>query len=254
MSLYEGAPNNQANVLAAERKQELQSFLMTLDGIDLEEDEEDRFFTQLTVDTVFASHAAAKNCVRQYTQLLRLLRREEVLWAERVAKAQFALPGYKPRWHCTTCKYYQKESKLAAEKRRDWARESVSQNLRSQLTASGGNACLAPIQSTKIRSIKPIAHCESVGCLPSEPVNQTIDSIACTSASSFAFQDSDVAMEDATERDHDISVDSGQYHSQCTLRSIPRSFDDFLPADEDVNPSNSFGNNPSTLPDIQNLP
>lgn len=28
MSLYEGAPNNQANVLAAERKQELQSFLV----------------------------------------------------------------------------------------------------------------------------------------------------------------------------------------------------------------------------------
>lgn len=71
---------------------------MALDGIDLEEDEEDRLFTQLTVDTVFASHAAAKKRVRQYTQLLRLLRREEVLWAERVEKARFALPGYKPQW------------------------------------------------------------------------------------------------------------------------------------------------------------
>lgn len=44
--------------------------------------------------------------------------------------------------HRTTCKYYQKESKLAAEKRRDRARESVSQNSRSRLTASGGNACV----------------------------------------------------------------------------------------------------------------
>jgi hypothetical protein len=41
--------------------------------------------------------------------------------------------------HRTTCKHYQKESKLAAEKRRDRARESASQNLRSQLTRGGSN-------------------------------------------------------------------------------------------------------------------
>jgi hypothetical protein len=41
--------------------------------------------------------------------------------------------------HRTACKHYQKESKLAAEKRRDRARESASQNLRSQLTAGSSN-------------------------------------------------------------------------------------------------------------------
>ncbi|KAG2741068.1 hypothetical protein P692DRAFT_201871895 [Suillus brevipes Sb2] len=78
------------------------------------------------------------------------------------------------------------------------------------------------------------------------------DSIARTSASSFAYQDSDVAMEDATER-HDIAVESGR-RSQRISRLIPRSLDDYLPADEDINPSDSFGNGLSTLPDIQNPP
>jgi hypothetical protein len=71
---------------------------MALDGIDLEEDEEDRLFTQLSVDTVYASYAAAQNRVRQYSQLLRLLKREEDLWAQRVEKARYVLPGYKSRW------------------------------------------------------------------------------------------------------------------------------------------------------------
>jgi hypothetical protein len=50
---------------------------MDLDGIDLAEDEEDRLFVQLSVDTVYASYAAAQNRVCQYTQLLMLLKREE---------------------------------------------------------------------------------------------------------------------------------------------------------------------------------
>jgi hypothetical protein len=51
-----------------------------------------------------------------------------------------------------------------------------------------------------------------------------------------------------------LVVDSGQYHSRRALRLVPRSFDDFLPADEDVNPSDSPGNGSSTLPDIGNPP
>jgi len=41
--------------------------------------------------------------------------------------------------HRTTCKYYQRESKLASEKRRDWARESVSQNLGIHLTVGSSS-------------------------------------------------------------------------------------------------------------------
>jgi hypothetical protein len=116
--------------------------------------------------------------------------------------------------------------------------------------------------------VKPIVYLESTGCPQSESVNQVIDNIARTSASSFAYQDSDVAMEDATER-HDIAgvwyrnllrvfiykliVESGR-RSQRASRLIPRPLDDYLPADEDINPSDSFGNGPSTLPDIQNPP
>jgi len=71
---------------------------MELDGIDLEEDEHDRMFIQLSVDTVYASHAAAHNRVIQYTKLLMLLKREEELWAQRVEKARLVLPEYKSRW------------------------------------------------------------------------------------------------------------------------------------------------------------
>jgi hypothetical protein len=109
-------PENCTNIYNADRKQRLQSYLvrslssftylralssftqMELDGIDLAEDEEDRLFTQLSVDTVYASYAAAQNRVRQYTQLLMLLKREEDLWAQRVEKARDVLPEYKSRW------------------------------------------------------------------------------------------------------------------------------------------------------------
>ncbi|KAG1850823.1 hypothetical protein DFJ58DRAFT_842322 [Suillus subalutaceus] len=93
-----GFSNNSTNVQNVERKHQLQSYLMDLDGIDLAEDDEDRMFAQLSVDTVYASYAAAQNRVRQYTQLLMLLKREEELWAQRVEKARYVLPEYKSRW------------------------------------------------------------------------------------------------------------------------------------------------------------
>ncbi|KAG2739246.1 hypothetical protein P692DRAFT_20756384, partial [Suillus brevipes Sb2] len=80
---------------------------VTLDGIEPDEDDQDLLFIQLSVDTVYASYAAAHNRVRQYTQLLTLLKHaslysEENLWAERVEKAKYVLPEYKSRWvqHC----------------------------------------------------------------------------------------------------------------------------------------------------------
>lgn len=70
---------------------------LALNGINTWDDDQD-LFIQLSVDTVHASYAAAKNRVLQYTQLLSLLKHEEELWAQRVEKAKGALPEYKPRW------------------------------------------------------------------------------------------------------------------------------------------------------------
>jgi hypothetical protein len=64
---------------------------MSLDGTDLAE-------VQRSVDNVYANYAAAQNRVRQYTQLLTLLKRGEALWAQRVEKAKFVMPEYKSRW------------------------------------------------------------------------------------------------------------------------------------------------------------
>lgn len=41
-----------------------------------------------------------------------------------------------------------------------------------------------------------------------------------------------------------LAVRTGEQSSQRTLRPVPRHFEDALPADEDVNPSESCGNNP----------
>jgi hypothetical protein len=46
---------------------------MTLDEIDIEGDEEqNKIFTQYTIDAVCTSYATAKNRVRQYTQLAKI--------------------------------------------------------------------------------------------------------------------------------------------------------------------------------------
>jgi len=71
---------------------------MSLDVVNSEDDRQDLLFAQLSVDTVYASYAAAQNRVRQYTQLLALLKREEELWAQKVEKARLVLPEYKSRF------------------------------------------------------------------------------------------------------------------------------------------------------------
>jgi hypothetical protein len=71
---------------------------MDVDGIDLAEDDEDRLYVQLSLDTVYASYAAAQTRVRQYTQMLTLLKREEELWAQKAERARLVLPEYKSKW------------------------------------------------------------------------------------------------------------------------------------------------------------
>lgn len=69
---------------------------MALDGIDIEDDEQDTLFTKYSIDSVYSSYLVAQSRVRQYTQLLLLLKREEDAWAQRVTKANCLMPEYKP--------------------------------------------------------------------------------------------------------------------------------------------------------------
>ncbi|KAG2082313.1 hypothetical protein BD769DRAFT_1398487 [Suillus cothurnatus] len=91
-------PDCSVKLDTAGRNRELQAYLMSLDDIESNEDEQDRLFTEFTINTVYASYAAAQSRVRQYTQLLALLRREEDEWARKVEKASNILPDYKPKW------------------------------------------------------------------------------------------------------------------------------------------------------------
>jgi hypothetical protein len=69
---------------------------------------------------------------------------------------------------------------------------------------------LGPIQFTKDRCLKPIAHCESwvsssSESLPRPTINPGSTAHASTSTVTFRDpQDFDIAMEDADERHHDI--------------------------------------------------
>ncbi|KAG1718260.1 hypothetical protein EDD22DRAFT_855552 [Suillus occidentalis] len=71
--------------------------------------------------------------------------------------------------HRSTCKYYQRESTLAAQKRRDRARESVEKSTQQPhrqaiITGSAAHNGLGPIRFAKNRSMKPIARCEPRAC------------------------------------------------------------------------------------------
>jgi hypothetical protein len=78
---------------------------MTLDEIDIEEDDEQtELFTWYTIDAVCASYVAARNRARQYTQLAKIYQREADNWAVKLEKAGHIMPDYKPVWWvaCTT--------------------------------------------------------------------------------------------------------------------------------------------------------
>ncbi|KAG1767291.1 hypothetical protein EV702DRAFT_1203769 [Suillus placidus] len=89
-------PDCSVKLQTAGRNQELQAYLMALDDVDSNEDGQDRLFTEFTINTVHTSYAAVQSRVRQYTQLLTLLRHEEDEWAQKVEKANNILPDYKP--------------------------------------------------------------------------------------------------------------------------------------------------------------
>ncbi|KAG1717532.1 uncharacterized protein EDB91DRAFT_1090887 [Suillus paluster] len=73
------------------------TYLMSLDDVDIEEDDQNLLFTQYTIETVQASHLAAQTCVKQYAKLLQLLQREADEWGRRVEKASLVLPNFKSR-------------------------------------------------------------------------------------------------------------------------------------------------------------
>ncbi|KAG2115733.1 uncharacterized protein F5147DRAFT_769153 [Suillus discolor] len=86
-------------VETAGRKREMQTYMMVLDGIETEADEQDALFTKLCIETVHSSYLAVQNHVRQYTQFLTLLKCEEDAWAQRASRACCLMPDYKPGSH-----------------------------------------------------------------------------------------------------------------------------------------------------------
>jgi hypothetical protein len=60
---------------------------LSLDTVDISDDEQDRLFAMYSVDTVHSSYLASKSRVRLYTQFLALLKRTEDAWAKRLQEA-----------------------------------------------------------------------------------------------------------------------------------------------------------------------
>jgi hypothetical protein len=73
----------------------LQSILilckLSLDTIDTNNDEQDKLFTMYSINTMHSSHLAAKNCIRQYTQFVALLKHDEDAWAQRLQEAGYVV-------------------------------------------------------------------------------------------------------------------------------------------------------------------
>jgi hypothetical protein len=60
---------------------------LSLDAIDIGDDEQDRLFAMYSIDTVHSSYMASKSRVRLYTQFLSLLKRTEEVWSKRLQEA-----------------------------------------------------------------------------------------------------------------------------------------------------------------------
>jgi hypothetical protein len=70
---------------------------MTLDTMEVEDDEHDTLFTKYSIETVYSSYVAATNRVRQYSKFVELLKRDEAAWKQRAERACCLLPDYKPK-------------------------------------------------------------------------------------------------------------------------------------------------------------
>ncbi|KAG1830383.1 hypothetical protein EV424DRAFT_1535087 [Suillus variegatus] len=174
-----------SNIESAEQKREKQTYMMALDRIDIEDDEQDTLFTKLSIDSVYSSYLTAQTHVCQYTQLLLLLKREEDAWAQRVTKASCLMPEYKP-------------------------------------VGGAPSSRLGQIRFTKNAGcLKPISQCEHrvFGTLhqPTNPANAAHVSMA-TYSSIFDSDVLDVAMEDTDEQDHDAPAVTGQ-NALCNASS-----------------------------------
>ncbi|KAG1767053.1 hypothetical protein EV702DRAFT_1282747 [Suillus placidus] len=97
-----GSPNDvpelprEFSKVEGDGRQQMQSHVMESGGINLECNEEDTLFIKQLIDTVYSNHLASQNRVRQYTNFLTMLKREEDTWAERFKRASSLMPDYKP--------------------------------------------------------------------------------------------------------------------------------------------------------------
>ncbi|KAG1722973.1 hypothetical protein EDD22DRAFT_854051 [Suillus occidentalis] len=82
---------------AAGHNRQLQADVMSLDEVDMDP-EHNKQFLIYTINVVYASYAAAQHRVRQYSQLLTILKREEDEWAGKVEQTSDMMPEYKPTW------------------------------------------------------------------------------------------------------------------------------------------------------------
>ncbi|KAG1767292.1 hypothetical protein EV702DRAFT_1203770 [Suillus placidus] len=91
--------------------------------------------------------------------------------------------------------------------------------------------------------------------MPAEQmVNAASHGVICASASNSVFQDKDVldiAVDDIAEQDNDIPDPLGQHPSgsRHTVGLVLRDFTDLLPADEDINPSDTDPSSVNRSPD-----
>jgi len=129
------------------------------------------------------------------------------------------------------------------------------------------------------KKLKPIAYCEpGTACLPTESTVNLArhDGAVRASTSTSAFHATDVldvVMDDITEQvnstpsvhlpntvcchTHESPDSLGQHRSgsRHTVGLVPRNFTDLLPADEDINPSDTFGSDlPSAIENIDPPP
>ncbi|KAG1768451.1 hypothetical protein EV702DRAFT_720788 [Suillus placidus] len=73
-----------SKIICAGHDIEKQIYILSLDGIDRNDDEHDRLFMMYSIDTVHLNYLAAKSRVRQYTQYIVLLKRSEEAWAQQL--------------------------------------------------------------------------------------------------------------------------------------------------------------------------
>ncbi|KIK31870.1 hypothetical protein CY34DRAFT_19486 [Suillus luteus UH-Slu-Lm8-n1] len=77
-------PDQLSSILGAVDDIEKQNFILSLDAVDISDDEQDKLFAMYSIDTVHSSYLASKSRVRLYTQFVSLLKRTEEAWSKRL--------------------------------------------------------------------------------------------------------------------------------------------------------------------------